>query len=140
MTKLRKFIPPAGNMIRNPIDAHLILIEPDLLGKTLDLLAAQPSIGMFVISLHMDWLFSRGQGEATRLITSYIAREARNHTAGKPLVVALRQFNPNPLIRAAMEEVKKVLLDAGVPFYDGIPKSATALGKFTKYHLYQAHR
>ncbi len=140
MAELRTFIPPAGNMIRNPIDAHLILIEPDLLGKTLDLLAAQPWLNMFIVSLHMDWLFSRGQGEATRRITQYIAQDARHHTAGKPLVVALRQYNPNPLIRAVMEEVKGILLDAGVPFFDGIPKAAAALGKITNYHQYQAHR
>ncbi|MFO7568694.1 MAG: acetate--CoA ligase family protein, partial [Smithellaceae bacterium] len=88
MSDLREFIPPAGNMIRNPLDAHLILVEPDLLGKTLDMLAAQPYLDMFIISLHMDWLFSRGQGEATRRIAHYIADEARAHLAGKPLVVA----------------------------------------------------
>ena len=37
MNKLREFIPPAGNMIRNPIDAHLVFLELDLLGQTLDL-------------------------------------------------------------------------------------------------------
>jgi len=92
---------------------------------------------MFIISLHMDWLFSRGQGEATRRITQYLARDARHHTAGKPLVVALRQYNPNPLIRTVMDDVKRILLDAGIPFFDGIPRAAAALGKIAKYHRYQ---
>ncbi|MBP7763663.1 MAG: acetate--CoA ligase family protein [Syntrophaceae bacterium] len=134
MAKLREFIPPAGNMIRNPLDAHLILIEPDLLGKTLDMLSARPWLDMFIISLHMDWLFSRGEGAATRRIAEYIAEEARRHTKGKPLVVALRQFAPSAPIRHTLDTVKSILLAAGVPFYDGIPKAAAALAKMVKYH------
>ena len=139
MKKLRTFIPPAGNMIRNPLDAHLILVEPELLGKSLDMLSAQSYLDMFIISLHMDWLFSRGQGEATRQITKYIAEEARNHTGGKPLVVALRQYSPSAPVRGTMETVKSILLDAGVPFYDGIPKAASALAKVVKYYEYRGH-
>jgi acyl-CoA synthetase (NDP forming) len=133
MVKLRKFIPPAGNMIRNPIDAHLILTEPELLGKTLEMLSAQPELNMFIISLHMDWLFSRGQGEISQRITDYIATEAAKHTSGKPLVVSLRQYNPNTNIRKNMEEVKKRLRSAGVPFYEGIPRAAAALANIVKY-------
>ncbi|MBP7342049.1 MAG: acetate--CoA ligase family protein [Syntrophaceae bacterium] len=137
MAKLRAFIPPAGNMIRNPLDAHLILIEPELLGRALDLLSAQPWLDMFIISLHMDWLFSRGEGAATRRIAEYIADEARRHTEGKPLVVALRQFAPSAPIRHTLDTVKSILLAAGVPFYDGIPKAASALAKMVKYYEFQ---
>jgi acyl-CoA synthetase (NDP forming) len=120
-------------MIRNPIDAHLILTEPELLGKTLEMLSAQPELNMFIISLHMDWLFSRGQGEISQRITDYIATEAAKHTSGKPLVVSLRQYNPNTNIRKNMEEVKKRLRSAGVPFYEGIPRAAAALANIVKY-------
>lgn len=139
MVKLRSFIPPAGNMIRNPLDAHLLLVEPDLLGQALDMLSAESSLDMFIISLHMDWLFSRGQGEATRRIARYIADEACQHTGGKPLVVALRQFTPRDDIRATMEMVKSVLLEAGVPFYDSIPQAASALAKMAKYNEFHKH-
>ncbi|MFO7568385.1 MAG: hypothetical protein R6W75_01210, partial [Smithellaceae bacterium] len=87
-----------------------------------------------IISLHMDWLFSRGQGEATRRIAHYIADEARAHLAAKPLVVALRQYTPNEPVRQTMETVKSILLASGVPFYDGIPKAAAALAKLAKYN------
>jgi len=136
MTRLREFIPPAGNMIRNPLDAHLILVQPELLGKALDMLASESYLDMFIVSLHMDWLFSRGQGEGTRRIARYIADEAHRHTAGKPLVVALRQFTPSDPIRQTLVEVKSILLDAGVPFFDGIPKAASALAKMEKYYRF----
>lgn len=137
MAKLREFIPPAGNMIRNPVDAHILLTEPELLGKTLDLLCAQPYLDMIIISLHLDWLFSRGQGAATKKIAAYIAQEARRHTKGKPLVVAWRQYNPNAKIRETLDDVRATLKVAGVPLYEGIPRAAFALAKLTKYYEYQ---
>lgn len=140
MAKLREFIPPAGNMIRNPVDAHVILIEPPLLGKTLDLLSAQPFLNMFIISLHMDWLFARGQGQTTREIAAYIAGEARRHTKGKPLVVAWRQYSPSDSVRETLQAVKTVLREAGVPVYEGIPRAAKALGKLSNYYEYYRDR
>lgn len=140
MAKLREFIPPAGNMIRNPVDAHVILIEPPLLGKTLDLLSAQPFLNMFIISLHMDWLFARGQGQTTREIAAYIAGEARSHTQGKPLVVAWRQYSPSDSVRETLQTVKTVLREAGVPVYEGIPRAAKALGKLSNYYEYYRDR
>jgi acyl-CoA synthetase (NDP forming) len=38
-----------------------------------------------------------------------------------------------------METVKSILLDAGVPFYDGIPKAASALAKVVKYYEYRRY-
>ena len=137
MAKLREFIPPAGNMIRNPLDAHLILIEPPLLGKSLELLSAEPYLNMFVISLHIDWLFSRGHGEVARRLARYIANEARKHTAGKPLVVSLRQFSTSEIARETLQSVKTILMHAGVPFYEGIPKAVSALAKVVKYYEFQ---
>ena len=137
MAKLREFIPPAGNMIRNPVDAHIILIETELLGKALEMLSEKPYLDMFIISLHMDWLYSRGQGEATERIAKYISEEARRHTKAKPLVVAWRQYNPNAKIRETVETVKTILKNAGVPLYEGIPRAAFALEKLSKYYEYQ---
>jgi len=140
VTKLRTFIPPAGNMIRNPLDAHLILVQMDLFGKTLEMLASQPYLDMFIISLHLDWLFSRKFGEVTRELARYIAFEARKHTAGKPLVVAVRQFIPADAIRQTVTDVKSILLEGGVPFFDSIPKAASALGKMVKYYEFQGNK
>lgn len=138
--ELRTFIPPAGNMIRNPLDAHLILVQMDLLGKTLEMLSAQPYLDMFIISLHLDWLFSRKFGEVTRELARYIACEARKHTDGKPLVVAVRQFIPADPIRQTMTDVKSILLEGGVPFFNSIPQAASALGKMVKYYEFQANK
>jgi acyl-CoA synthetase (NDP forming) len=92
---------------------------------------------MFIISLHMDWLYSRGQGASTEKIAVYLAQEARKHTRGKPLVVAWRQFQPNPLIRKTLKKVEEVLKSASIPLYEGIPRAMFALAKLAEYHAFK---
>jgi acyl-CoA synthetase (NDP forming) len=135
--RLRAFIPPAGNMIGNPIDAHIILLKLELLGPTLALLAAQTNLDMFAISLHLDWLYGLEKGAHIDKIARYIADEARKHTGGKPLVVVWRQYQPNPDIRNARIRLEQTLLDAGVPVYEGLDRAVTALAKTTAYYAFQ---
>ena len=124
-------------MIRNPVDAHILLLEPELLEKTLDMLSAESYLDMFIISLHIDWLFSRGQGASTEKIAAYLAQEARKHIKGKPLVIAWRQFQPNSMIRKTVETLEEVLKSAGIPLYEGIPRAMFALAKLAEYHAFK---
>jgi len=137
MARLREFIPPAGNMIRNPIDAHIILMNLKLLGPTLQLLAAQSDLNMFVISLHLDWIFGLEEGKQIERIGDYLAEEAQAYTNGKPLVVVWRQYQSNPAIRQARLKLEKRLLAAGVPVYEGLDRALSALSKVAGYHLFQ---
>jgi acyl-CoA synthetase (NDP forming) len=137
MKKLRTFIPPAGNMISNPIDAHLVLLDPAMLGRTLDLLSAESYLDMFVVSLHLDWLSSREEGALIEKIGTYIATEAGKHTGCKPLVVAWRQYRPNPETKKCRNRLVDILLKAGVPVYEGLPRALFALSKLAEYHEFQ---
>jgi len=137
MARLREIIPPAGNMIRNPIDAHLLLTDLDLLGPTLARLAAEPDLNLFVLSLHLDWLFGLEQGAHVERIGHYIAGEARRHTNGKPLVVVWRQYQPQAAIQQTRMRLDKIFRDAGVPFYHGLDRAVTALSKVAAYHRFQ---
>ena len=138
VNRLRKFIPPAGNMIRNPIDANIVFINLDLLGLTLDILSEGSTIDMFVIALHLDWIYGHDREGQIRKIATYIAQEARTHTRGKPLVVIWRQYQPDPDIRESRIKLEKILLKAGVPVYEGLPRAIFALSKLAEYH--QFHR
>jgi acyl-CoA synthetase (NDP forming) len=137
MKTLREFIPPAGNMIRNPIDAHIVLIKLDLLGQLLDILSAGDNLDMFIISLHLDWLQSMEEGVHTEKVAEYIAHEARKHTNGKPLAVVWRQYQPNPTIRKRRAIIEDTLLKAGVPVYEGLSTAVFALAKLAEYHAFQ---
>ena len=137
MDKLRRFIPPAGNMIRNPIDAHLVFLELDLLGRTLDLLSAGSTVDMFVIALHLDWLSENGTEDQVERMAKYIAGEARKHTRNLPLVVVWRQYQPRPDLRQSRIVLEEILLKAGVPVYEGLPRAFFVLSKLAEYHQFQ---
>ncbi len=141
MEKLRAYIPPAGNMIRNPVDAHIVLMRLQLLGPTLELLAAEPYLHMFVISLHLDWIYGLEKGGHIDRIARFLADEARQHINGKPLVVVWRQYQPNADIKEARLRLEETLLHGGIPVYEGLDRAVRALSKTAEYYAFQqGHR
>ncbi len=136
--KLREFIPPAGTMIRNPIDAVVAFVQLDLLGKVLNILSTSGEIDNFIISVPLDWLFGMEEGGAyIEKIAAYLAREGRKHTQGKPLVVVWRQYEPSPEIRKWVAVMEKILLPAGIPVYEGLPRAVVSLSKLAEYCAFQ---
>ncbi len=138
MTRLREYIPPAGTMIRNPIDAHVLFLKPELLGSTLEMLAQENDLDIFVISLHFDWIYGLKDGTHAENLGRYIAEHARKYTNGKPLVVVWRQYQPDPDIRNCRIRVEKMLLDAGIPVYEGLNRALTALSRTAAYHEFKS--
>ncbi len=134
--KLREFIPPAGNMIRNPIDAYILFFKLEALGNTLALLS-DGYIDMFIISLHIEWLYNFDNGVHIENIATYLAQTARNHAKGKPLVVVWRQYQPNPKYKKKRILLQQILLQAGILVYEGLPRAVFALSKLAEYHEFQ---
>ncbi len=137
MEKLREYIPPAGNMIKNPIDAHIVIMRLPLLGPTLKLLASESYLDMFIISLHLDWIYGLNKGGHIDAIGEYLAKEARQNLNGKPLVVAWRQYQPVPGMKEARIRLEKVLQKAGIPAYKGLDRALGALSKTADYYEFQ---
>ncbi len=138
MDQLRQYIPPAGNMIRNPIDAHIVIMKLDLLGPTLELLAKESYLDMFILSLHLDWIYGKEEGAHIDSIGRYLAEEARKHLNGKPLVVVWRQYQPQSGIKAARERLERQLQNAGIPVYEGLDASLGALSKVAEYYTFHS--
>jgi acyl-CoA synthetase (NDP forming) len=98
--KLRKLIPPAGAMIRNPIDAAIAFVNLPLMNEVLDLVAQSGEIDNFIISVPLDWLANKLPGGAyIETIASHLATEGQKHTHGKPMVVVWRQYEAKAEIR-----------------------------------------
>ena len=136
--KLRKLIPPAGAMIRNPIDAAITFIHLPFLGEVLNLLAESGEIDNFIISVPFDWLFKKEPGGAyIETVGAYLAKEGRKHTQGKPLVVGWRQYHPSPEIRKWVTVFEHILLSAGIPVYEGLPRAVSALAKLSEHSSFQ---
>ncbi len=136
--KLRKLIPPAGAMIRNPIDAVIAFIHLPYLGEVLNLLAESGEIDNFIISVPFDWLFDKAAGGSyIETVAAYLATEGRKYTQGKPLMVVWRQYQPSPEIREWVPVFERILMQAGIPVYEGLPRVVSALSKLVEYSAFQ---
>ena len=136
--KLRKLIPPAGAMIRNPIDAVIAFIHLPYLGEILNFVAQSGEIDNFIISVPFDWLFDKAAGGSyIETVAAYLATEGRKYTQGKPLMVVWRQYQPSPEIREWVPVFERILMQAGIPVYEGLPRAVSALSKLAEYSAFQ---
>ncbi len=139
--KLRKLIPPAGAMIRNPIDAAIAFSNLPLLSEVLDLIAGSGEIDNFIISVPFDWLYNKApEGGYYKIIASYLASEGKKHVHGKPMMVVWRQYEPSEKIRTWIPVFENILMSSGIPVYEGLPKAVSALVKVAKYYEYHIDR
>jgi acyl-CoA synthetase (NDP forming) len=137
--ELRKLIPPAGTMIRNPIDAAIAFFNFDIMGEVLKLLAKTDEIDNIIVSVPFDWLYVREEGGAyIEKVARYLAGEGRKLAGGKPMIAVSRQYEPRQDIRRWVPVMEQILLTAGIPVYEGVPRAVNALAKLTAYHTFQA--
>jgi hypothetical protein len=124
-------------MIKNPLDAHPILLEPEkLMAKTMDILYAAKNIHMVIISLHLDWLDTRFISKIAEALKTICPK----HLKEKPFAVCWRQTRLDPEIIKESLDLEKDLLDAGIPVYQSFEYAADALAKFAGYHGYIDHK
>jgi acyl-CoA synthetase (NDP forming) len=133
--KLYEFVPRSGNMVCNPIDAHFMFFNLEILGRTLNLLSRNSGADMFIISLQLDWIFTASglQAQYLETIARYIADEGRKNIHGKPLVVAFRQYEDNPEVLRHVVMMRDIFLKAGIPFYEGLSTAVLMLSKLAGY-------
>jgi acyl-CoA synthetase (NDP forming) len=129
---LRTYIPPAGNMIKNPLDAFfLFLDESDHLERTMDLFYESKDLNMMILSLHLDWVDSfLFPTVARRIKTTCVER-----LKGKPFVVCWRQTRDDQEHHQEALKFEKDLLDSGIPVYRSFETAALSLSKLAEYHL-----
>jgi acyl-CoA synthetase (NDP forming) len=139
--ELRKLIPPAGTMIRNPIDAAIAFFNFDIMGEVLQLLAKTDEIDNMIVSVPLDWLYNKEEGGGyIEKVARYLAGQGRKLAGGKPMIVVSRQYEPRQDIRRWVPVLERILLPAGIPVYEGVPRAVNALAKLTAYHAFQARQ
>jgi len=132
--RLREYIPPAGTMIKNPIDAVPVFVNLPALGEVLEILASSEEIDNFIFSLPLDWLHGRStSGSYVEKVAHYLIEEGRLRLKDHPLVIVRRQYRPDPHIRAVIPRLDEMVLKAGVPIYDGMERAVLALARFNEY-------
>ncbi|WP_051327578.1 acetate--CoA ligase family protein [Desulfatibacillum aliphaticivorans] len=137
--KLREIIPPAGTIIRNPIDAMIAYFDFDVMGKIFKLMAESDEIDNVLMSIPLDWLFNKEEGGGyIETLTRYVAEEGVKHLGGKPFIATWRQYMPSEKIRSWAPVMEKILLDAGIPVYEGMARGINAMAKVTAYYDFHA--
>ncbi len=132
--KLREFVAPAGNMIKNPIDAMIVLLNFRLLSKTLDIISSEPYFDAIIVTLHLDWLYDTDQGPLIEKLACYFTTSARKHLNGKPLAICWRASRLDPKIEEQGLIFEKKVLQGDIPVYRELPQTANALAKLSAYH------
>ena len=131
--KLRQFIPPAGNMIKNPLDAFSVMLdEGDALAQTMDLIYKNKNLHMMIISVHLDWL----DPAMFSTLAGTINTRCKTHLKDMPFVVCWRQTRDDDELFQQAVGFEKMLLDGGVPVYRNFEHAATSLAKLADYSLY----
>jgi len=133
LKRMRILIQPAGNSIRNPIDALPAFMDLNIMGQIVGLLASSKEIDNIIVFIYVDLLFGGNQIEK---IAVFLAQEGRKRANGKPLIVAYRQYRPHPEIRKCSVIMEDILLAGGIPVYKGLRRAVVALSKFTEYHAF----
>jgi len=135
--KITEFIPPAGNIISNPIDSYLAFMRTAYVGRIFEILAQSGEVDNIVVSLPLDWLCrEEAQGNFVELIARYLADEGRTRLSGLPMMVAWRQYQDAEEFRRMRAVMEDILLSAGIPVYEGLTRAVRALSKLADYSLY----
>jgi len=135
--ELKKFIPPAGTSIRNPLDTGMVFRDMSLLQREMEALAADPLIDMLIVRPHLDMVRSAGPEQVDRLLT-YLSDFCRNNPCGKPTVLVFYSFANDPSESALRARLQVELPRNGVAVYSSLASASRALVKLYEYHQFQS--
>jgi len=128
---LRRYVPPAGNGIRNPLDAAPLLRDLTALRQAMELVAADPNIDLFILNSDFQ-MGSQPNPEALEKLGSFLIDFAHS-ASGKPVVGVLDTANREVL--ASTAKLVPQLQKGGVPVFSTLPRAARSLNSFVSYHL-----
>ena len=135
--RLREFIPAAGNITNNPVDAGIAFSDFGMLERALRILSADPCIDMIVVNIPLDWFFDAAPGGYMEKLARYLGGPAREHTSGKPYAVSYRRYRTDSGIKEAEVSFQRELIGNGVPVYNSLNRTAFALARVAEYHAFQ---
>ena len=129
-SKLKAILPPAGSILRNPLDMGGVGGILEILEKTMKIVVADPRIDLIIVNENMDELIMWVTKETLEAMNDIFIRFRRI----KPLVIAAPPGPPNP-DRPVLE---KKLADAQVTVYPSLDRAAKAIANMNWY--FRFHR
>ncbi|MFC1966840.1 acetate--CoA ligase family protein [Chloroflexota bacterium] len=128
---LRRFVPPEGTGIRNPLD---LPFRRDRIIKqlqdTLAIVASCPEIASLIVYIEIDNLAYLRSKEIFTNTTATIVEAARDY--GKPVIVVLGTDGCPETVKAILEQ-QRTLVAAGIPVYPSMRRAARAISRVLQY-------
>lgn len=150
LKELLSFIPPEGTMLRNPIDIAFLMLDLDVLMRSLESVAADPLIDAVIFTLPPGVFllaatayqakekstFEEAVEKQARVVVDTLTRFDRENIHRKPLIIVLQpgliRFLPGQ-----REQLRQELLKSGIPVYFSLEQASNAMGKFLQYHEFR---
>jgi acyl-CoA synthetase (NDP forming) len=133
--ELCKFLPVAGAILSNPLDATNIL-DPEIICRTLKILGRSPDIHMMLYHMGFHpatrWGDGRFANESFLKPAAEALCKAREATK-KPVLLA---FGPasDPVGAEEMFKVQETFVKAGLPVFHSLEKAALAMVRVESWH------
>jgi len=132
MKKLRETVPIAGSIAGNPLDDWQTYVSSDYLGTILDLVCADPAMGMVIVSrmIARKAFHMYSQPDSIPAIIEQVKR--RNHQ--KPVVFVVDSEGGDPDLAAQGASIRQEFGKGRIPAYPSIKRAARALMHLYRYH------
>ncbi len=132
--ELRRFLPLAGAILSNPVDATTLLF-PDAISATMRVLGGLPEIDMLVYHLGFHPVSRWGAGLASSpgfLRGAVDALTEAREATRKPVLLALR---PPPVQQGAKDffEAQEAFVGAGFPVFHSLRRAGAAMARIVAW-------
>jgi acyl-CoA synthetase (NDP forming) len=125
--QLASLLPPAGAILRNPIDFGGILPGREILEKMMGLIFDDRSVDLVIVQQPLNRLLRSVPAERIRELNEVLVKSSKAYH--KPLVVVAPAWAPSP----PALEIEKGLRTAGVPVYRSFEAAARSMGRISDY-------
>jgi len=127
-SKLKAILPPAGCILRNPLDMGGVGGILEILEKTLEIVVADPRIDLVIVNEHLDQLATFLPRERLEAMNDIFSRFG----GIKPLVVV----SPPGSASAERMAVERKLSDARATVYPSLDRAGKAIANMNWYHRF----
>jgi len=126
---LSGFIPLVNQGIANPLDIPGVVFDSKAMGRTFELLNADPKIDVILMNVPSR-IFSGALGDLLGVFVRLVRGFTEEHADAKPIVVALSEGARLGMTESGVRGLRK----GGIVAFSSLPKACRALRRFAAYH------
>jgi acyl-CoA synthetase (NDP forming) len=131
--QIASLLPPAGTILRNPVDLGGTAPKPQVLEKVIRLILADSNVDVLVVQEHLSRLMNSGK-ELVSAINDVLVSVWKSQD--KPLVMITPGWAPT----LAALEMEKKLRDTGLPVFRNLDDAARSIAKVVAYNTWRNSR